>query len=278
MNLEFKIDGKTFRFDSNHFEDLSIPMKFNGEQPNAFGVPQATSQAFEYGSVIGDTRKGGSCNFDEVRLIPHCNGTHTECIGHITDQRYSVQKQLRDSLIPATLITVNPELGLNSIERYVPDKEEGDLLITELSLSRSLSGISKEFVKGLIIRTLPNNKSKMNRSYSGSRPPFFSIEAMNFISELGVDHLLVDLPSIDRSNDEGMLSAHHIYWNMKEGGHNASRASFLNKTITEMIYVPDEVKDGNYLLNLQIASFVSDASPSRPLIFPIENLTDDEKD
>lgn len=275
MNLEFKIEGKTFCFDSNHYEDLSIPMKFNAEQPNAFGVPKATSKAFEHGSVIGDTRRGGSCNFDELRLVPHCNGTHTECIGHITDHRFSVQKQLKDSLIPATLITLTPEIALNSFDSYAPDKGDGDLFITLASLKESLSSMPKEFLKGLIIRTLPNNLSKMNRSYSDHKTPFFSMEAMKYISELGVDHLLVDLPSVDRANDEGKLSGHRIYWNMKAETHKESENSNLHKTITEMIYVKDEIADGNYLLNLQITPFVSDASPSRPIIFPIESLDKD---
>ena len=33
-----------------------------------------------------------------------------------------------------------------------------------------------------------------------------------------------------------------------------------------MIYVPNEIEDGEYLLNLQIAPFESDCAPSRPLL------------
>ncbi|UCE93556.1 MAG: cyclase family protein [Flavobacteriaceae bacterium] len=278
MRLEFKIDYKTYGFDSNSFEDISIPLKFNSEQPNAFGVPKATSKAFEYGPVSGDTRKGGSCNFEEIHLIPHCNGTHTECIGHITHHRYSIQKQLKDTFIPATLITIDPKQALSSEDSYRPDIKAGDHFITAGSLKQRLSSSSKSFLKALIIRTEPNALSKLHRSYSNERAAFFSLEAMKFISDLGVEHLLVDLPSVDRSNDEGKLSTHHIYWNMKQGSHEVSQDSYLYKSITEMIYVPDTIRDGNYLLNLQIASFVSDASPSRPLIFPIEELTQVLKD
>ncbi len=46
---------------------------------------------------------------------------------------------------------------------------------------------------------------------------------------------------------------------------------YSSSTITELIYVPDHVPDGEYLLNLQIAPFNADASPSRPIIFPIDN-------
>jgi hypothetical protein len=43
-----------------------------------------------------------------------------------------------------------------------------------------------------------------------------------------------------------------------------------NATITEMIFVNDKVQDGSYLLNLQIASFENDASPSKPILFEIK--------
>jgi hypothetical protein len=94
---------------------------------------------------------------------------------------------------------------------------------------------------------------------------------MKLISQLNVNHLLVDIPSVDRTFDEGKLSAHHIYWDVKQGSHDVDTQNHSLKTITEMIYVPDEVEDGVYLLNLQIAPFVSDASPSRPVLFRINN-------
>jgi len=43
-----------------------------------------------------------------------------------------------------------------------------------------------------------------------------------------------------------------------------------NKTITEMIFVPNKIKDGNYLLQLQVINFSGDAAPSRPIIYPLE--------
>jgi len=37
-----------------------------------------------------------------------------------------------------------------------------------------------------------------------------------------------------------------------------------------MVFVPNEVSDGNYVLNLQIASFENDASPSKPILYSIQ--------
>ena len=40
--------------------------------------------------------------------------------------------------------------------------------------------------------------------------------------------------------------------------------------ITELIFVPNNVFDGRYLLNLQFAPLENDASPSRPVLFEIQ--------
>jgi kynurenine formamidase len=104
-----------------------------------------------------------------------------------------------------------------------------------------------------------------------STPPYFSTEAMEFILSLGIKHMLVDLPSIDRLSDQGKLSNHRIFWNVDQGIFETNAATRKNSTVTELIYVPNEVQDGNYMLNLQIAPFESDASPSRPLLFKIKN-------
>lgn len=101
-------------------------------------------------------------------------------------------------------------------------------------------------------------------------PAFLSIEAAKYIHSLGVKHLLLDVPSVDRTFDEGKLTAHHIFWNVKQGSHEVDGDNYSLKTITEMIFVPDGITDGRYLLNLQIAPFVSDASPSRPLLFSLK--------
>ncbi len=103
-------------------------------------------------------------------------------------------------------------------------------------------------------------------------PAFFSSEAMAFVASLGVQHLLVDLPSVDRMFDEGWLSTHHLFWNVPQGSPNVDESNYSLKTITEMIYVDDRVSDGEYLLNLQTPSFVADAAPSRPVIYPIVSL------
>ena len=266
--MKAKISLKTIDFEVNFSKgnDISIPINFNGSQPNTYGVEGATSKPYQDGQFIGDTRKGGPCNFETYSFTPHCNGTHTECIGHITDERVSVLTSLNEEMILATLVSVTPR---NTTENYTPDLNKEDLVITKEDLELQLKDIDPAFLQGLIVRTIPNLKNKKSRDYMKVAPAFFSTDAMKYIASLGVDHLLVDTPSVDRLLDEGHLSAHNIFWKTKGKEFNPNTQ---NKTITEMIFVPDSLENGHYLLNLQIPAFVSDAAPSRPILYKINEL------
>jgi arylformamidase len=286
MNFSLQINNQNYRIDAGEPLDISIPLDFGGAQPNAYGVEKASAKPCEAGTLVGDTRLGGSCNFEQYKFIPHCNGTHTECVGHLTRERISVRDCLKDAFIPATLLSVKPENSSDANENYSVNPGKTDKIITRQAIENALQNLdarnphsairhshaeSSHFLQALIIRTLPNYESKKTRAYLDDVPPFFSTEAMRLLVEKGVRHLLVDLPSIDRTFDEGKLSNHRIFWNVEQGSFEITEASFINRTITELIFVPDKIADGNYLLNLQIASFVTDASPSRPILFLVKN-------
>ena len=241
--------------------DISIPLRFNGPQPNAYGVETATSMACEAGDMVGDTRRGGSVNFERVSFIPHCNGTHTECVGHITDERISVLDCLVDVMMPAVFVSVEPE--------RVDGGDLGNFGVAPVigQLPQTAADRDVRVPTALVVRTMPNDDSKLTRQYGDTIPPYFSAEAMEFIVEAGFKHLLVDLPSIDRIYDDGKLTNHRIFWKVGPGSFETNMASRIHSTITEMIYVPSSVEDGEYLLNLQIAPFEADAAPSRPVLF-----------
>ena len=268
MEATINIDGRTWRFDPTHPIDISIPLNFNGPQPNAYGVHPASSIPCTSGELVGDTRNGGSCNFEQYTLIPHCNGTHTECVGHITSERMSIRDCLNETLIPAFLTTVAPERAAESRESYSMAFGGDDIVITRGAIAASLREPTGE-IGALVVRTKPNDETKLTKTYDGSPPAYFTTDAIELIVELGVRHLLVDLPSIDRLYDEGRLSNHRTFWNVRPGRFETNAGTRTEATITELVYVPDEIADGTYLLNLQIAPFASDASPSRPLLFPV---------
>ena len=266
MITKLQISGRTISFDPANPIDISIPLDFYGPQPNAYGVEPASAKACDAGEMIGDTRRGGSCNFEQVTLIPHCNGTHTECVGHITHERISVRDSLQDTFMTARVVSIKPEGTLDTNESYSMPFEESDHVITFSALKAAINGNESN---ALIVRTLPNDVAKKSRSYGNEIPPFFTTEAMEFIVGAGISHLLVDIPSIDRLFDEGRLSNHRKFWKVEPGSFEIADRSRLNATVTELIYVPESVPDGEYLLNLQIAPFSSDAAPSRPMIFAI---------
>ncbi|MEZ4772036.1 MAG: cyclase family protein [Bacteroidia bacterium] len=268
MKLYAHISGKKYAVASEAM-DISIPLDFYGSQPNTYNIPPATSKAFEGGGFVGDVRRGGSCNFETTSLTAHCNGTHTECVGHITGTRLSVHDRLKDTLVPATLISVIPERATKTRDTYAPSFNTEDRVITRNSMAEALAHSDRYFLEALVIRTLPNETGKKSRDYMVQAPPFFSLEAMQMIRSYGVKHLLVDMPSVDRLFDEGLLSAHHIFWEITGHEEGSVEGESAYRTITEMIFVPDEIPDGQYLLNLQIAPFVSDASPSRPRLFHV---------
>lgn len=252
--------------------DLSIPMRFGGPQPNAYGVHEARSEPVRAGDLIGDTRLGGSVNFEQYTFIPHCNGTHTECVGHVTHERISIRDCLKDAFTGAVLISVEPKFVDN--EPLITEDDLRIALAEQTAVSGDGTGFQEKYA--LIVRTLPNDDDKLTRKYGIADqnavriPPYFTAEAVRFIVESRFRHLLTDLPSIDRLYDDGKLVNHRIFWNLEEGSFERNALTRVDSSITELIYVPVEIADGEYLLNLQIAPFDSDCAPSRPILLQVK--------
>ena len=234
--------------------DISIPLTNTDENPIAWYIEKPAIEPVVFGDWIGKVSEGkSSTNFNNIFFNPHGHGTHTECLGHITNDFYSINQALKQFFFFAKLITVEPE------------RIGEDLVITKDQISASLNGTKTE---AIIIRTEPNQKEKKSRKYSNTNPPYLSEDAAIFIRESEIQHLLIDLPSVDKEHDEGKLLAHKAFWNVKDT-HNVNKDSRFEATITEMIFVSNEIEDGNYILNLQIASFENDASPSKPVLYKI---------
>ncbi|UTN05667.1 cyclase family protein [Flavobacterium bizetiae] len=253
-----------FEIDLSKPIDISIPLTNTDENPIAWYIEKPVIEPVVFGDWIGKVSEGkSSTNFNNIFFNPHGHGTHTECLGHITNDFYSINQTLKNFFFFAKLITVEPEkIG----DDLVITKESISTLLNVTSLGSASTPLSK--TEALIIRTLPNQKDKKSRKYSNTNPPYLSEEAAIFIRESEIQHLLIDLPSVDKEHDEGKLLAHKAFWNVKDTLHLNADAR-LNATITEMIYVKDEIEDGEYVLNLQIASFENDASPSKPILYKI---------
>ena len=246
MRIQLPFNGGTWYADLSQFFDLSLPLVSGGVGPNCFYAPDFHAEPLVAGNFVGSVAAGAPVNFFNVFLNPHGNGTHTECMGHISDKGYTVYDALKTTHCMARLLSVWPVL-----------LENGDQVVTRESLAPLMEEPSPE---ALLLRTLPNDPTKRTRRYSGSNPPYMVSSAMECVVEAGVRHLLIDLPSVDRESDGGALEAHKIFWDYPSEAR-------LDCTITEMIYVPDVLEDGWYLLNLQVAPFSLDAAPSRPVAY-----------
>ncbi|MFO0322205.1 MAG: cyclase family protein [Bacteroidota bacterium] len=240
--------GKNYPIDFYQPIDISISLREGENCVNAWYVDPMKLEVVKNKNWIGDINEGGSVNFRNIIFNPHGNGTHTECVGHISKEFITINKCLKKFMFVSELITILPT-----------QIENGDFVITKKQLEVALEEARPE---AIIIRTLGNGLNKLSMQYSNTNPPYILDEAILFLNSIGVEHLLIDLPSIDKEHDEGKLLAHHAFWQYPNN-------TQFEKTITELIYVPNEITDGTYILNIQIASFENDASPSKPIIYKI---------
>jgi hypothetical protein len=248
--LTVDIAGRRWRVGTQG-RDISIPLEFDAPQPTFFGASPAGAAVVSAGSFVGDVQRGGSCNCSTYTLTPHCNGTHTECVGHVTAERLSVRDLSSEHFSAALLVSIKPTT-----------------VITRTALAEAVAPHELHHYRALVVRTLPNTRDKLQRNYDRAPAAYFDAESMHWIVGNGITALVVDLPSLDRGDDPH-LTAHRIFWGLPPGATTAAQATRPNATVTELAFIDDSIADGQYLLNLQVAPFAADAAPSRPILLPL---------
>jgi arylformamidase len=267
VQARVRVDGREVGIDLSQPVDLAIELDFAGAQPRHFGAPRASSRPFETPGFgfNGSVERGASCNCSVILFIPHCNGTHTECAGHLTLERLDAWRVAPQGLTAALLVSVEPEAA--GAESTDPPPQSGDLVITARALERRWPREVPFAPQAVIIRTLPNDPAKRARDYTARNPPYLSQEAAQLLVARGIAHLIVDVPSIDRAHDDGRLTAHRIFFGLPRGSVQLASATRADATITELAFIPDTAADGPYLLELQVPALSGDAVPSRPLLY-----------
>ena len=250
MKIILEKGNNSFEANLSQPLDISIPLEAGDQTVNCFFAPPMQTWPVVAGDFIG-LRKYSPVNFLNIKLNPHGNGTHTECVGHIAKEKYSINQSLQNFHFFAKLISVIPT-----------EMENGDHVILKEQLEPLFE---KNEAEAIVIRTLPNKKKKLKKNYSGSNPTYVHYKATQYLVDCGVQHLLIDLPSVDREEDEGELLSHHTFWQYP-------KATRENCTISELIFVKDEISDGMYLLNISIASFEIDVSPSKPVLYKLNRV------
>lgn len=254
MKIKIEIEERTYEADLSKPIDISIPLHPSG--PRAWYVEKMRVEPVMNERFTGSVEKGGDVNFRNIAFNPHGHGTHTESCGHIDREVTSVNQILDRYLFTAGLITIEPEVYDGEA---LPYKQKGDRIVTKNQIASLAKG---NYAEAIVLRTLPNPDEKKSTVYSGTNPPYLEPEALDLLREKGVKHLLLDLPSVDREVDGGKLAAHHRFW---QGGREDDKQC----TITEMVFIPNEISDGYYLLDLQTAPFENDATPSRPVLYAL---------
>ena len=274
LELEFTTHGRRWQVDLSVPVDLAIPLEFPGPQPRFFAAEPARADPLHAGTFTGAVSGGASCNCGVYTLAPHCHGTHTECVGHLTDDGTPVAGLTPVAPALALLLTVSPQpLGATVPEapgRYAPS----DPVITRALLANAAARHVCDPWTALVVRTLPNDPAKRRHVYEGGCPaPYFTVDAMRWVVERSVSSLVVDLPSLDRADDGGVLAAHRTFWGLPVAARDAHQARRGRALVTEFAFVPETARDGLYLLDLHVPAFGADAAPSRPVLYPLRETT-----
>ena len=231
--MQFEAHGQRLQVDFGKPASLAIPLDFAGPQPSCFGAPRADAHPLEVGGFVGDTRAGGSCNCEVLTLAPHCNGTHTECVGHVTDDRVAVADRVPGGVALALLVTVAPADAAGTTEDSDPLPAAGDRLVTAAALRAAIGAHRGPAPAALVVRTRSGDGPY--QAYRGPAPaPYLSRQASGFLVESGIETLVLDLPSADRAEDGGRLTAHRIFFGLPPGSRRASESARPGATITEL--------------------------------------------
>ncbi len=249
MKTVIEIEGKWFEADLTNPLSLSLGFGPQAENPNAFFINPAVVEPIRVGDFVGSVALGSGANCEVITYCAHGNGTHTECVGHITPERIHLPEVMTHYHFSAQVITVELE------------QENGDWVINESSL-KHIQWVKTE---AIVIRTSPNDVAKKSQIWSGNNPPYFTTGAMQSLVDQGFQHLLTDFPSVDPEEDAGALAAHRIWWDYPQNPRK-------NATITELIFVSNDIPDGLYLLNIQVPKIHSDAVPSQPVLYGLMSL------
>lgn len=243
MKITLTHSHKTYSTNLSKGIDLSSVLGKPGEELKAWGADDVDISPVERDGWVGSVKQGSSVNFFNIKFNPHGNGSHTETVGHISPEKESVNTHLKQHHLIANVVHLSPQ-GRN-----------GDEVITLEGLKQK--NIDWEGLDALIVRT---GDYGPGHDFSNTNAPYFEPELLAYVRDFGIKHFLVDLPSVDREEDEGKLLAHHAFWNYPQNPR-------MDATISELLRIPVNVEEGLYLLNLQTAAFENDAAPCRPVIF-----------
>jgi arylformamidase len=269
MIAELTFGSQKIRVALDRGVSLAIPVEFGAAGPRHFGVGPPQAKPFAVGSFSGSVATGASANCSTLTLTPHCQMTHTESVAHLTREPGDAWRVVPRGMLPAVVVSVTPEPARESNESTDPQPWGTDVLITKRRLRAAWPMVRMADPTAAIIRTLPNEASKRSRDYSAIVPAYLTREAVEWLVEKRIEHLVLDVPSLDRTHDEGRLVGHRLFFGLPAGSSARGDAARSRATITELAFIPDEVPDGPCVLTLAVPAIGGDAVPSQPIVYPL---------
>lgn len=240
---------------------LALVLDFDRPHPRHFGAPPASSEPFRIEGFEGDVARGASCNCRRLVLIPHCNGTHTESASHLTIAQRALHELLPVAPMTALLLSVRPVAAAQTDEDSSPEPQPGDRIITRTAMLAAWDKHSSAQPRALLLHT--------GTDWNDAAPPFLSRQLVQELVARGIEHLVTDLPSVDRLADEGRLTAHRIFFGLPPASTDLGAATRPQATITELASFPASLPEGPCAVQIQIPAWSGDAVPSRPLYLPL---------
>ena len=157
MLATIQYKSRKLKIDLSKPLDISIPLRSSKQNVNAWYLSEPKIEPVTIDDWIGSVSKGADVNFNNIWFNPHAHGTHTECVGHITEKVHSINKYLKTFFFLAEVVTVAPE------------ELAGDFVISKKQLQFALGNKKRD---AIVIRTIPNMKDKLSKQYSNTNPPY----------------------------------------------------------------------------------------------------------
>ena len=246
-------------------------LDFVGPQPRHFGAPRASARPLRAGDSAAASTRGASCNCEVITLTPHCNGTHTECVGHLTRERARRQGVIPRRLLLAVLLTSSRSSPATARESSDPAPRADDLLITRGALERAWPAppAPRLQARARDPHAAQRAPTSRTRDYAPRRRRTCRARRRSWLVERGIVHLVSMCP---RSTAAAMGAGSPRTASSsacRRGAARSLEAAAARSTITELAFVPDALADGWYLLSLQVPALGGDAVPCRPLLYPL---------
>ena len=230
---------------------------------NCFHMPPLEITTVEIaGKFIGDVHKGGSCNVDEIKYIPH-SITHIETSAHILSNKNH----------SCTIDKVNPKYfsGLTYLMDFSKTKMTENLIGWNMIQKKLLK--LKLPITHLAIKT---SASLLSQHYDFSDKDFIAIDpkAAKELHEFSFKNknlncLILDLPSIDTENDNGKLLAHRNFYGIPEKITEYDDKE--GRIIIELAYF-NKLKEGYYYTIMTPPKMVTNAVTTDISLYPIVNI------